>query len=180
MEMDITALFQLSYGIYLITSHDTDQKAGCLVNTVFQLTAEPVQIGVSVAKENQTHSVIEKSGTLAVLVMEENAPTKLLGTFGYRTGRDLDKFTEQKWEADCHGDPVTDAGVLAQLSCHVVKSVDLQTHTLFLCEVQEARNVGEGTPMTYRYYRDVKKGKAGKYAPTYVAPEKLKQAQEHE
>ncbi|WP_312643918.1 flavin reductase family protein [Hydrogenoanaerobacterium sp.] len=166
--LDITALFKLSYGIYLITAHDGDKNAGCLVNTVFQITAEPVRVGVSVSKENQTHCYIRAGGTIAVNVVDEKAASPLLGKFGYRTGRDIDKFAETKCHKDIHGDMYIDEGVVSQFSCKVVKEVDMDTHTIFICDVVDSNIVCDGAPMTYNYYREVKKLQSSKFAPTYV------------
>ncbi len=174
--VDITALFSLSYGIYLLGAHDPNQpgkKAGCLVNTVFQLTAEPVRIGVSVAKENQTHDFILAGGTVSVTVMDEGAETKLLGTFGYRSGRDIDKYNEVIYSVDQHGDPLIEQNAIAHLSCAVKDVVDMDTHSLFVCDVTDAVKRSDNPPMTYTYFRDVKKGKSSKFAPTYVDLSKL-------
>lgn len=174
--VDITALFSLSYGIYLLGAHDADQpdkKAGCLVNTVFQLTAEPVRIGVSVAKANHTHDFIIKGGTVSVTVMDQEADTKLLGVFGYRSGRDVEKYSDVAYHLDEHGDPLIDQNAIAHLSCTVKEVVDMDTHSLFVCDVTTAVKLNENTPMTYNYFREVKKGKSSKFAPTYVDPSKL-------
>ncbi len=174
--VDITALFSLSYGIYLLGAHDPDQpekKAGCLVNTVFQLTADPIQVGVSVAKANQTHDYIMAGGTVSVMVMGEEAETKLLGTFGYRSGRDFDKYGQIDYQIDEHGDPLISESAVAHLSCTVNQVVDLDTHSLFVCNVTQAVKLSDGQPMTYNYFRNVKKGKSSRYAPTYIDPAKL-------
>ena len=176
MDIDITALFSLSYGIYLLGAHDKDrpeQKGGCLVNTVFQLTAEPIRVGVSVAKENRTHEMIMSTGTVSVTVMDEGASTKLLGTFGYRSCKNWDKFDGVRWHEDLHGDPLIDENAVTHLSCKVSQIVDIQTHSLFICDVVDAVKISEDPAMTYNYYRTVKKGQSSKYAPTYVDPSKL-------
>lgn len=168
--LDITALFELSYGIYIITAHSGEHHGGCLVNTVFQVTAEPVRIAVSVSKQNETYELIEKSRTLAVNVMGESAESGLLGRFGYRSGREFDKFAGVNFTCDENGDAVLkEPGVIARLSCRVCGSVDVDTHTIFLCEVTDAQKLKDETPMTYNYFRDVKKLKASKHAPTYHA-----------
>ena len=170
--LDITALFKLSYGIYLITAHDGEKHAGCLVNTVFQITAEPVRVAVSVSKQNQTYDFIKAGGTIAVNVVDEQAASPLLGKFGYRTGREIDKFADTKCHQDGHGDMYIDEGVVSQFSCKVVKEVDMDTHVIFICDVVDSNNVCDGKPMTYAYYREVKKLQSSKYAPTYVNPAK--------
>ena len=147
---------------------------GCLVNTVFQLTAEPVRIGVSVAKANATHEAIEKKGTLAVTVVSEAADYHLLGPFGYRSSREVDKFEGIKYHDDENGNPLIDVNAVSQLSCTVENSIDMGTHTLFVCRVDGAECVEnpDGAPMTYDFYRTVRKGHSSKYAPTYVEPSK--------
>ena len=175
MGMDPTALFKISYGIYLIGATGEDgKKSGCLVNTVFQLTANPARIGVSVAKGNMTHDVIEKKGTVAVTVIGEAADYHLLGPFGYRSSRDVDKFEGVAYHIDVHGDPLVDEHAVSQLSCTVEKAVDMDTHTLYICRVDEAENVPEpdSEQMTYKFYREVRKGHSSKFAPTYVEPSK--------
>ncbi|WP_343252999.1 flavin reductase family protein [Ligaoa zhengdingensis] len=168
--LDITALFQLSYGIYLITAHDGDKNAGCLVNTVFQITAEPVRVAVSVSKQNQTHEFIRAGGTVAVNVVGEDCPSPLLGKFGYRTGREIDKFADLNCRKDPNGDVYIDEGILTQFSCKVIDEVDMDTHTIFICDVTDSNVVRQGQPMTYQYYRGVKKLQSSKFAPTYVKP----------
>lgn len=170
--LDITSLFQLSYGIYLITAHDGDKNAGCLVNTVFQITAEPIRVAVSVSKENQTHEYIRAGGTVAVNVVDEQAESPLLGKFGYRSGRELDKFAGLACRRDENGDMLIEEGIVSQFSCKVLKELDMDTHTIFVCDVTAGQIVKAGTPMTYNYYREVKKLQSSKFAPTYVAPGK--------
>lgn len=176
--MDITALFQLSYGIYYITSHEGERHAGCVVNTVFQLTADPVTIGVSVAKENQTYDFIENTGTIGVTIIGESADSKMLGKFGYRSGRDIDKFADTRFHLGVNGDALIDEAAVAQMDCTVVNKLDMGTHVLYVAKVDEAENCEHtDSPMTYRYYREVKKGQSSKFAPTYVNPVELARLQ---
>ena len=171
---DITALFKLSYGVYLLGARDPERPGklgGCLVNTVFQLTAEPIRVGVSVAKANQTHDFVLKSGTVAVTAVGEEAESSLLGVFGYRTGFEVDKFAQIPYDLDQNGDPWVKDGAVGHYACRVEQTVDLETHTLFVCAVEDARANG-GSPMTYNYFRQVKRLKSSKYAPTYAGPSK--------
>ena len=169
---DEKALFHISYGIFLLTAQWEGRRAGCLVNTVFQVTAQPIRIAVSVAKANQTHELMKKKGSFAVTVLDLSAPTELLGNFGYRSSAATDKFAQVRWEKDSLGNPrVLESGA-AYLACEIEKALDLETHTLFVCRVVEAEEGSGGEPMTYHYYRKVKKGQAGRHAPTYVAQEK--------
>jgi len=167
--LDIQALFKLSYGIFILGARKAEGGyAGCLVNTVFQLTAEPVRVGVSVSKNNQTHGAICQSGTVGVSIMGEQAPAALLGRFGYRSGRDFDKFAGLDFKTDCHGDPLMTEGAVSHLSCRVEQQLDMGTHTLFVCAVEDGAICSEDIPMTYKYYRDVIKLKSSANAPTFV------------
>ncbi len=169
--LNLESLFKISYGIYLLCSKKEDgTPAGCLVNTVFQLTAEPVRVGVSVSKQNQTHDAIMHSKTLTVSVMGEKTPPPLLGRFGYRSGRDFDKFEGVETSCDTQGNAVIKDGVVSWMGCKVEQAVDVDTHTLFICSVQEGESVSEDDPMTYKYYRDVIRLKSSPNAPTYTPP----------
>ncbi len=171
--LNVESLFKLSYGIYLICSHMEDGKpAGCLVNTVFQLTAEPIRVGVSVSKNNQTHDAILKSGVVSVSIMGEKTPPPLLAKFGYRSGRDFDKFEGVEAVNDNQGNCVVQQGAVAWMSCKVEQAVDIDTHTMFICSVEQAETISDDIPMTYKYYRDVIKLKSSPNAPTYTPPAK--------
>ncbi|MEG1632143.1 MAG: flavin reductase family protein [Hydrogenoanaerobacterium sp.] len=170
---DIKALSKISYGIYIITSRIKEKNAGCLVNTVFQLTAKPVRVGVSVSKDNQTHDAILESGTVAINVVDEQAESPLLGRFGYRSGRDFDKFEGVNFTKDANGNALLSDGIITNISCRVVDKLDMGSHTLFLCEVTDAENIKDGAAMTYNYYREVKKLQSSKFAPTYVESPKV-------
>ena len=167
--MDITSLFNISYGIYYISAEYQGQKSACLVNTVFQLTAEPIRVAVSVSKQNQTHDTILNKGSVAGTVVGTEAETANLGLLGYRTGREVDKFAALHTKTDCLGNPVILDDCVSYFSCKVEKTVDLDTHTVFICSVEDGEVVDkEAVPMTYNYYRQVKKLKSSKFAPTYV------------
>ncbi len=171
-------MFQLSYGIYYITSHVGEKQAGCVVNTVFQLTADPVTVGVSVAKENQTYDYIMQTGTIGVTILGESADSKMLGKFGYRSGRDVDKFADTKYHIGVNGDALIDESAVGHLDGTVIHQLDMGTHVLFVIRVDEAENCGSSDrPMTYHYYREVKKGQSSKFAPTYVNPVELARMQ---
>lgn len=170
--MDLDALFQLTYGLYVVCSKDGEQKSGCIVNTVTQATAEPVRVSVAISKDNFTTELIGKTGLFTVSVLPQDVPPTYIGTFGFRHGKDLDKFAAVPYGEDQAGIPYLSEHSLARLSCKTVGQVDLQTHVLFIAEVTEAENLQTGEPLTYSYYRNVKRGTVPKTAPTYHAPEK--------
>ena len=165
--MDKSALFKISYGMYIVSSIDGEKINGQIANTVFQVTAEPPQVAVCINKENLTHEFIEKSGVFAVSVLGENTPMDFIGRFGFRSGRDFDKFDGIKYEKGATGSPVVVENALSYFECEITGKMSAGSHTAFVGKIVEARNLKEGQPMTYEYYRQVKNGKSPKSAPTY-------------
>jgi flavin reductase (DIM6/NTAB) family NADH-FMN oxidoreductase RutF/rubredoxin len=134
-----------------------------------QITAEPATIAVSMNHDNYTNMCIEKSGMFAVSVLSEQSNSDLIGTFGFQSGKDVNKFDGVEY-VDVEGLPVvTDA--CGYIVCKVINKMETATHTVFLGEVIAADNLEHKTPMTYAYYHKVVKGKSPKNAPTYVAEE---------
>lgn len=167
--MDKTAFYDLSYGVYLCTSWDEGKPVGCVANSAMQITSQPATIAVSINKNNYTHKAVSESGHFALTVLGEGADPALIGTFGFRTSQEFDKFASTPYEV--RGKlPVPDGGV-AWFSCKVVSTMDTSTHTVFLGEVLDCGKLAKDTPMTYSYYHKVLKGKTAKNAPTYQAEE---------
>ena len=170
--MNETALFKLSYGVYICTSWDEGKPVGCVANSAMQITSSPATVAVSINKNNYTHKCIEDCGHFALTVLAEDSDPKLIGTFGFRTSKEYDKFASAPYTV--RGKlPVLDGG-MAYLSCKVVSKMETATHTVFLGEVEDCDHLRAGKPMTYAYYHDVLKGKTSANAPTAVAaaPEK--------
>ncbi|HOO46034.1 MAG TPA: flavin reductase family protein, partial [Deltaproteobacteria bacterium] len=165
--MDRKALWSLSYGLYVVSSISGEKANGQIANSVIQVSAEPPSIAVSINKNNLTHAYIEQSGVLAVSVLEEEAPMSLIGLFGFKSGRDVDKISQVTCHTGDTGCPVVVDNVLSFVEGKVVGSLDCGTHTIFVAEITGAKVLKEGTPLTYAYYQNVKKGKAPKNAPTY-------------
>lgn len=166
-KIDLTAFYSLTSGLYLITSSCGTVSNGCIVNTVTQVTAEPAQIAVAVNKQNWTREVIEKGGVFTAAVLTEEAGMDLIGAFGFRSGRDENKFLGFETAKDCLGVPYVTENVAAVFSCKVVQQMDLGTHILFVGEVVEAKKLDSTPPMTYAYYHKVKKGLTPKTAASY-------------
>ena len=167
--MDKTAFYDLSYGVYLCTSWDEGKPVGCVANSAMQITSQPATIAVSLNKNNYTHKAVSESGHFALTVLGEGVDPALIGTFGFRTSKEFDKFASTPYEV--RGKlPVPDGGV-AWFSCKVVSTMDTSTHTVFLGEVLDCGKLQADTPMTYSYYHKVLKGKTAKNAPTYQAEE---------
>jgi len=150
----------LSYGLYVVTSADGKTKNGLVVNTVFQVSADPAKMAVCVCKNSFTHDVIVKSRALAVMPLEQATPMVFIGNFGFRTGRNYDKFAKVSYELGKTGCPIVKEHALSYLEVRVEKTVDVGTHTLFIGDVV-AGDVfqPQGIPLTYAYYHTVIKGK---------------------
>ena len=159
-------LHKLSYGLYVISSEKNGRYNGQIANTAFQLTPEPVQIATSINKENLTHEYIEHSGYFSTSILSTEAPFKFIGLFGFRSGRDVNKFEDVNYKV-VQGVPVVTDYSLAYLVGKVAKKVDVGSHTLFIGEAINGDSLGEGKPMTYDYYHNVVKGKTPKKAATY-------------
>jgi len=167
--VDLESLFKLNYGMYIISSIHQSRFNGCIVNTAFQVIPEPSMVAVSVNKENLTHEFITNSGLYSVSILAEDAAMKLIGKFGFRSGRDLDKFKDTPFKTGLTGTPVILQNTVGCVEIEVEKSVDVGTHTLFIGRVKECRVLDkEKYPMTYTYYRQVKHGKTPKSAATYI------------
>ena len=164
--MDPKAFHALSYGVYILSAWDNGRPTGCTVNCAAQITSSPATVMVSVNKDNYTNKCIAESGYFSLSVLSENSEPSLIGTFGFRSGRDTDKFKDIAWQVRDKLPVVSDS--CAYIVCRVIDSMDTSTHTVFLGEVIGADVTSENTPMTYAYYHKVLKGKTGKNAPTYI------------
>ena len=165
--MDNTAIFKLSYGLFVIGTSFEGKDNGCVVNTVMQVTSQPMQVSTVVAKTNLTHDMILKSGKYTVSVFNKDVPADIIGVFGFKSGRDTDKYSDVAFKRDVNGIPYLTEGMNAYLSCEVKESHDLGTHTMFIAEVVDAESFNDSDSMTYAYYRKFRKGTAPKAAPTY-------------
>ena len=171
--MDNTALFLLSYGVYAVTTKDVKDTgsgfAGCIANSAMQVTSSPARIAVAINVDNYTNGCIKACRRFALNVIAEGTPPIIIGTFGFRSGRNTDKLESISY-AEIDGLPVL-AEAAGCVICDVVETHELGTHTIFIGEITNALRQGDKTPMTYEYYHRVIKGKSPKNAPTYVAPE---------
>jgi ferric-chelate reductase [NAD(P)H] len=162
------SLFALSYGMCILSSKDGEKINGCIVNSVFQITPEPPMVAVSLNKASLTNEYIRKSGVFAVSILSEDVPMSLIGRFGFRTGRDIDKFEGVKFHEGDTGSPVVLDNTTAFLEAEVAEKIDVETHTLFIGKILACDTIDENAvPMTYNYYRDVKQGRTPKSAATY-------------
>ena len=169
MGMDKKALYTITYGLYVVTSSWDGRLNGQIVNTVFQVTSKPPKLAVCLNKENLTHEFVKKSGVFGVSVLRRETPFTFIGLFGFRSGRDVNKFAQVKsYELGKLGVPIVTENALSVFELKVTESLDVGTHTIFVGEVVDSKMVSQGEPLTYDYYRKVKGGKAPKQAPTYT------------
>ena len=152
MALDPTALFTLSYGLYVLTAREGGRDCGCIVNTVTQLTEDPTRIAVSVNKRNFTNEVIQRTGVFNVSVLTEAAPMDLFRHFGFQSGRDVDKFAGRTDPVSENGLRYIDGPANALISGKVEQAIDCGTHMLYIALVTEARKLSDAPSMTYAYY----------------------------
>lgn len=171
------ALFKISYGLYIVASGDKEYGNGYISNTVFQVTSEPVKFATCCNKENHTASLIIKHKHFSVSVLHQEAGVKTYGKLGYQSGKDVNKFEGLKIKYGTTGVPIVLDDSVAYLECKVTQTVDVGTHWIFIGELLEAQVTDDSRePITYAYYRNVKKGVAPKNAPTYIDKSKLEAA----
>lgn len=171
--MDTKALRQLTYGLYLVTARDADGRAmGCVVNTGMQLTSRPYRVTVAVNKENATRGAIERSGRFALTCLTQDATMDLIGTFGFRSSADTDKFAAFEIAETPAGVPYVRTAASSVIGCKVVAALEVGTHVLFVSEVEDAEVFAtDAEPMTYAYYHTVLKGTTPPKASAFIADE---------
>ncbi len=151
---DLSALFKIGYGLYVVTCNDGVKDNGLIVNTISQVTSVPNRIAVTISKDNYSHHIISQTGKMNVCCLSTEAPFKIFEKFGFQSGRAADKF------ADCQP-PRSDNGLVflprysnAMMSLEVEQYVDLGTHGMFICSITEARVLSDAPTMTYSYYHE--------------------------
>ena len=165
--MNTKALHQISYGMYIIGSRKGDSINGQTCNTVIQVSSEPPIISACINKGNLTHDFIDASGIFAVSILSQDTPLSLIGRFGFKSGREMDKFEGIDYKLGETKAPIVLDNTLAYLEAKVISEVDVGTHTIFIGELVGAEVIQEGEPMTYAYYHQVKRGTTPKTAPSY-------------
>ncbi len=151
---DLSALFRIGYGLYVVTSNDGKKDNGLIVNTVTQLTDTPNRVAVNINKANYSHHVIQQTGVLNVNCLSVDAPFSVFQQFGFQSGRVVDKFAGQKVNRSDNGLVFLDKYINAFMSLKVEQYVDLGTHGMFICSVTEARVMSDRETMSYTYYQN--------------------------
>ncbi|MBQ9860003.1 MAG: flavin reductase [Clostridia bacterium] len=151
---DLTALFKIGYGLYVVTSHDGKKDNGLIVNTVTQVTNTPNRIAVTINKDNYSHHVIKQTGKMNVNCLSVDAPFKVFEAFGFVSGRNVDKFANCEPLRSDNGLVFLPRYINAFMSLAVEQYVDLDTHGMFICSVTESRVLSDRETMTYTYYQE--------------------------
>lgn len=165
--MDTKTLHKISYGLYVICSKKGEQFNGQIANALFQITAEPPTIAVSINKKNLTHEFIEDSRIFTVSILNKKTPLPFIGTFGFKSGRDINKFQNVTYKQGKTNVPIILNHTIGYLEATVMNHIDVGTHTLFIGKVEDAEMLTTEEMMTYAYYHEVKGGYSPKTAPTY-------------
>ncbi len=146
--MNLKALHSIGYGLYLITSKDGERINGQIANTVFQISSDPPTIAISINKQNLTNEFIKNSGLFAVSILAEETPLSLIGQFGFKSGRDVDKFADVNYQTTAQGLPYLEDDAVAYIEAKLIQDVDAGTHTIFIGEIVGAEVLKQGNPMT--------------------------------
>src|SRR6056297_34586 len=167
--IDTRALYMISSGVYLVSTGYEGILNGQIVNTAMQVSGKPeICIATALHKENYTTELLKKSRRFSISILDENVPMTFIGTFGFRCGRDHDKFEKCNFKVHDNCLPVVTDYTLASLCADVVAVQEVKTHFLFIGRVHYAEVLKEGVPLTYKAYHEIKKGKSPKHAPSHL------------
>jgi flavin reductase (DIM6/NTAB) family NADH-FMN oxidoreductase RutF len=161
--MDKNIFRDITYGMYVVTT----QNAGCIINTMTQITSENPIISISINKNNYTNEKLKEERNFAVSIISEQTNPNLISVFGFQTSKEKNKFENFDYE-EINNIKVLKEETTGYLICEVIDIVDCETHDIFLGRVIDAKKLNDNKPMTYKYYHEVVKGKAPKNAPTYI------------
>ncbi len=172
---DFETLFLINYGLYVVSSVSkvSNKINGFVANAFTQVNSDPPTFALVVNKNNLTHSFIEESGLFSLSILSINTPLNFIGLFGFKSGREIDKFQNINYITAEIGVPVVIDNAVGYLVSQVIKTIDMGSHTIFIGDLKESVTLTNEEPMTYLYYRKVKKGTTSKNAPTYISKDKL-------
>ncbi|ADY57315.1 flavin reductase domain protein FMN-binding protein [Syntrophobotulus glycolicus DSM 8271] len=156
---------RLTYGLYVISSLKEGRINAQIANTVFQITSAPLIVAISINKENLTHEYIQNSKVFAVNILPVSTPLEMIGHFGFKSGRNLDKFGEVAFKPGQTGSPLLTSNSIGYLEAEVIQSTELSTHTVFYGQVMNTEVYSDEEPMTYGFYQQLKRGTAAPASP---------------
>ncbi len=162
--MDKKALYNLSYGVFMLATKSGDKANGCITNTCMQVANSPTRVAISVINANYTCELIKESGIFTLSMLDQTCTFQTIKHFGMSSGRDVDKLADIKLPVDDNGIPYMGWQSCAMLSCKVVDSLNLGSHTMFIAEVTDGKVLSENAPLTYADYQSKVKPKPEKKA----------------
>lgn len=151
--MDKKALYQLTYGVFLLSTKAGDKVNGCITNTCIQVANSPTRVAISVLNTNYTCDLIKESGIFALSLLDNTCTFQTIKHFGFQSGRDVDKLDGLTLPTDVNGVPYLAWQTTAVISCKMLESTDLGSHTLFIAEVVDAKLLNDNAPLTYADYQ---------------------------
>ena len=166
--MDKKALQRISYGVYIVSSEHNHKANGQIVNAVMQITALPPTLALSINKQNYTHELISQSKKFTISILDKKTPMSLIGTFGFKCGRTVNKMEHVTCIQQKSMMPIVTDHAIAYIEASLINQFDVGTHTIFIGEVENANMLTDSEPLTYDYYHRVKGGLSPKNAPTYL------------
>ena len=152
--MDNKALFNLSYGVFVLSTCSNGKINGCITNTCIQVASEPVRVAISILNSNYTCSLVKESGVFALSILDKDCTFDTIKHFGFQSGKTINKFDSFEYELDKSGCPYLKTQICSVLSCKVISTQDLGTHTLFIAEVEDATIKSNNSPITYSDYQN--------------------------
>jgi len=167
-KIESEVLRDMSYGLYVLTTHDQGYYNGQIINAIHQVTNRPVRLAITINKKNLTYDLISKSKVFAVSALDNFTPKSFFQLFGFMSGRDVDKFADIEHKEGITGCPVILGNTLSVLEALVFKEIDLETHTIFVANAINTEVLKKGRPLTYRYYQEQLNGLISKNAPTFI------------
>lgn len=150
--MNLDVMNKITYGLFVLTSKNGDKDNGCIINTVMQVTAVPNRIVIVVSKNSYTHNMILKSCEFNLSILDESSKFATYNNFGFRSGRDSDKFADVNFARAANGIAYLTEECNGYISGKVVNTVDLGTHTLFIADVTDGEVLANSDSVTYAYY----------------------------
>lgn len=162
-----SAFYDISYGLYLITCFDGKKHNGFISNTLFQITSSPERIAIAINKQNYSFQIIKQSGIMNINCLDINTPFVLFKNFGFKSGKNTDKFADYKYFCSDNGLAYTKEYTNSYLSLKTEQYIDVDTHGIFICKVTDAKKLSNRESITYAYYQKNLKpqntAKSGKY-----------------
>lgn len=150
--MDINIISKIGYGLYVMSVHDESKDNGCIINTAMQVSDTPLRLAVTVNKKNYTCEIASKNKEFNISILSESTPFSIFKTFGFVSGRDVDKFKEISFKRSKNGLSYLSKNVSGYMSCRITDEINLGTHKMFICDLVDSKILSNEEPVTYAYY----------------------------